>query len=358
VTAGHTFSLLYGTLALDTGEFRFVPSVGVWLVAPLPAGLALISSPGFAAPLLVLGLFLILDLLTANLVEPWVCGRSVGLAPVPLLLAIMFWTGLWGIVGLVLATPVTVCLAVLGKYVPQLGFLSVLLSREAALRPAARYYQRLLARDRQEAEVVVREYLAEHPIEELFDRVLLPALVLVRRSRRAGELRPEDEEFILRTTREIVDGLDAPGGPAESTAAPEERVVVLGAPAADGADEAALHLLRRLAQTVGVEVEVASGGFAAPGTAALVHGAAGVLVVAIGPGGLTEARYLCRRLRGQHPEVKILVGRWGCGRDPKKSRRHLLSAGAFCVATTIREARAELVRLGQSPLHLPAHQAL
>ena len=122
----------------------------------------------------------------------------------------MFWTGLWGVVGLVLATPVTVCLAVLGKHVRQLGFLAVLLGREAALRPAARYYQRLLARDRLEAEAVVKEYLADHPVEDLFDRVLVPALVLVRRGRKAGELRPEDEEFILRTTREIVDGLARP----------------------------------------------------------------------------------------------------------------------------------------------------
>jgi hypothetical protein len=133
---------------------------------------------------------------------------------------------------------------------------------------------------------------------------------------------------------------------------------VRGVPAADGADEAALHLLRHLARTVGVEVEIASGGFTTPGTATLVHGAVAVLVVAIGPGGLTEARYLCRRLRGQHPEVKILVGRWGCGRNPKKSRRYLLSAGAFHVAPTMRETQSELVRLGQSPLPLPAHQTL
>ena len=139
--------------------------------------------------------------------------RSVGLAPVPLLLAVTFWTGLWGVVGLVLATPVTVCLAVLGKHVRQLRFLAVLLSQEAALRPAARYYQRLLARDRHEAEAVVKEYLADHPAEDLFDRVLVPALVLVRRGRKAGELRPEDEEFILRTTREIVAGLE-PAAPA------------------------------------------------------------------------------------------------------------------------------------------------
>src|SRR5262245_32420194 len=204
---GVPYPALWGLLAAG---FRFVPSVGVWLVAPLPAVLAFIT--GAAHPVVVLGLFLVLELITSNLIEAWVCGRSVGLAPVPLFLAVTFWFGLWGIVGLVLATPLTVCLAVLGKYVPQLRFLAVLLGQEAALRPAARYYQRLLARDRCEAEAVVKEYLAEHPIEDLFDRVLVPALVLVRRGRKAGELRPEDEEFILRTTREIVDGLEVSAG--------------------------------------------------------------------------------------------------------------------------------------------------
>ena len=243
---GIPYSALWGLLA---GTFRFIPSVGVWLVAPLPAALALISSPGFVDPVLVLVLFLSLDQLTANVIEPWVCGRSVGLAPVPLLLAVMFWTVLWGIVGLVLATPLTVCLAVLGRHVRPLRFLAVLLGREAALRPAARYYQRLLARDRSEVEAVVKEYLADHTSEDLFDRVLVPVLVLVRRGRKASELRPEDEEFILRTTREIVDGLEtsAAGG---ADSAPASRVVVLGVPAADGADEAALAMLRNLSRQV------------------------------------------------------------------------------------------------------------
>ena len=186
------------------------------------------------------------------------CGQSVGLAPVPLLLAVTFWTGLWGVVGLVLATPVTVCLAVLGRHVRQLRFLAVLLGKEAALRPAARYYQRLLARDRFEAEAVVKEYLADHPAEDLFDRVLVPALVLVRRGRKAGELRPEDEEFILRTTREIVDGLE-PSAAVGPDADPADRVVVLGVPAADGVDEAALAMLRHLVRQAGTDVLVTAG---------------------------------------------------------------------------------------------------
>ncbi len=345
---GISYPVLWGMLA---AAFRFIPSIGIWLVAPLAAGLAFFT--GAAHPAAVLGLFLALDLVIANVVEPWVCGKSVGLAPVPLLLAITFWTGLWGIVGLVLATPVTVCLAVLGRHVRQLRFLAVLLGKEEALRPAARYYQRLLARDRYEAETVVKEYLAEHPVEELFDRVLIPALVLVRRGRKSGELKPEDEEFIVRATREIVSGLEAPAGVARDPD-PADPVIVLGVPAADAVDEAALFMLRCLVRPGGIELlvpEVGMARAAKPATAA----PAIVLIATLGPGGLTEARYLCRRLRAQYPGAKIVLGRWGQGRDPRKARARLLSAGADRVAATLREARGHLSRLAHphAPLGLP-----
>jgi hypothetical protein len=333
------------------GAFRFVPAVGVWLVAPLPAALGFVGGPGVVTPALVLALFLVLDLLAAHLVVPRVCGRSVGLAPVPLLLAVTFWTGLWGVPGLVLATPLTVCLAVLGKHVRQLGFLSVLLSREAALSPAARYYQRLLARDRPEAEAVMKEYTADHPAEDLFDRVLIPALMLVRRGRRTGELRTEDEEFILRTTRELVCGLEA--APVGTDPSPPGRVVVLGVAAADGVDEVALVMLRHLCGQAGTDVRVATT-LSASGAGELGRDTvpAAVLIAAVGPGGLTEARYLCRRLRAQHPGVKIVVGRWGRGKRSRKTQALLLPAGADRIASSLREARAYLTRLAH-PLLAP-----
>jgi predicted PurR-regulated permease PerM len=347
---GIPYPFLWGMLA---AAFRFVPSVGIWLVAPLPAALAFITGTGFLPPLLVLGLFLILELLTTNVAEPRVCGKSVGLATVPLLLAITFWTGLWGIVGLVLATPVTVCLAVLGRHVRQLRFLAVLLAKEEALRPALRYYQRLLARDRYEAEAVVKEHLAGHPAEDLFDRVLIPALALVRRGRKAGELRPEDEELILRTTREIVDRLEVPAG-VGADPDPAERVEVLGVPAADGADEVALAMLGALLRQAGTGVLVSAAlparGLRGPDQDAAP---AAILVAAVGPGGLTEARYLCRRLRDQHPGAKIVVGRWGRRKEPRKARALLLSAGADRVTGTLREARAHLARLVHPALPAP-----
>jgi hypothetical protein len=221
----------------------------------------------------------------------------------------------------------------------------VLLGQEAALRPAARYYQRLLARDRFEAEAVVQEYLSGHPVEDLFDRVLVPALVLARRGRKAGELRAEDEEFILRTTREIVDRLEAQAG-VGADPDPAERVAVLGVPAVDGADEVALAMLRTLVRQAGTGVLVTAGK-PSPGERERIQDAApaAILIAAVGPGGLTEARYLCRRLRDQYPGAKVVVGRWGRGKDAEKVQSILLSAGADRVAATLHEARIHLARL-------------
>jgi predicted PurR-regulated permease PerM len=341
---GVPYAALWGLL---TGVLRFVPWVGAWLVAPWPAALALLSTPGLARPLLVLGLFVTLELLNNYVIEPRVCGPSVGVTPVPLLLAVMFWTGLWGLVGLVVATPVTVCLAVLGKHAPELKLLAVLLGSRPALRASARYYQRLLARDRSEAAAVVEEHLAQHSIERLYDDVLIPALARVRRGRRGGELRPDDEQFILQATRELLRDLerDRPAAAAPSDGA--GRMPVLGLPAGDEVDEVALLMLRHLSGAEAPDVRPAAGGDLLSGLASLVQQErpAVVLVAALAPGGLAQARYLCRRLHSQSPALPVVVGLWGRRRDPEKARRLLLAAGADRVVTTLREAHRQLAQL-------------
>jgi predicted PurR-regulated permease PerM/CheY-like chemotaxis protein len=339
---GVPYPALWGLLA---GALRFVPAVGVWLVAPFPAALAFIHSPGPVPCILVLTLFLALELFTGYLIEPRVCGPSIGVAPVPLLLAVMFWTGLWGIVGLVLATPMTVCLAVLGKHVRQLDFLAVLLGSRPALSPEDRYYQRLLARDRYEAEAVAKAFLAEHSLPELFDDVLLPALVLVRRGRRCGELSGDDEQFILRTTSELIEDWGRVHGPPAGGAA---RVRLLGLPACDGVDEVVLRMLRVLVRSEGHELLLA--GADSPGLAALAQQPDGVIVTSLAPAGLTQARYLCRRLRAQSPDLRIVVSRTGDRRGAKKSRRLLLSAGADQVAPTLRESLGQVGQLVRAPV--------
>jgi predicted PurR-regulated permease PerM len=348
---GVPYAALWGLLA---GVLRFVPWVGAWLVAPFPAALALISSPGLTQPLLVLALFLLLELLNNYVIELRVCGPSIGVAPVPLLLAVLFWTGLWGIVGLVLATPLTVCLAVLGKHAPPLEFLAVLLGSRPALRAEARYYQRLLARDRYEAAAIIKEYLGQHPIDSLYDEVLVPALALVRRGRRGGELQPDDEQFILQTTRELLQDLDRGMPPAAAPSDGAARVPVLALPACDEVDEVALLMLRHLSRAEGPDVRLAGGGDLWSGMVSLVQQErpAVVFVAALAPGGLAQARYLCQRLHSQFPTLRIVVGRWGHRRDPKKSRQLLLSAGADRVVTTLRQARSRLAQLSRAPARL------
>src|SRR5207253_6980043 len=152
--------------------------------------------PGLTPPLLVFGLFLALELIISNIFEPLLYGQSIGVSEVALLIAAAFWTWLWGPTGLVLSTPLTACLAVLGRYVPHLEFLGVLLGDEPALVPYAAYYQRLLARDQDEAVDLVEQYALAHHSERTFDDILIPALSLARRNRQLGQLSRDDLKFI------------------------------------------------------------------------------------------------------------------------------------------------------------------
>src|SRR5205085_9218365 len=136
--------------------------------------------------------------------EPLVFGHSTGISSVALLVAAAFWTWLWGPIGLILSTPLTACLVVLGKYVPQLEFFNILLGDEPVLDAEITYYQRLLAHDEDEATELIESAVQEGKVDCLYDGVLLPTLVLAKRDRENGELAPEDEEFVLQATRNVL----------------------------------------------------------------------------------------------------------------------------------------------------------
>ena len=169
-----------------------------------------------------------------------------------------------------------------------------------------------------------------------------------------GELRPEDEEFILRTTRQLLEDLDRSVPPAATAPDGGRRVLVLGFPACDEADEVALLMLRHLCRAQSHDVRLHGSGDLASGMITLVQHERPdlVFVSALAPGGLAQARYLCQRLHAQFPTLRIMVGRWGHRRDPRKSRKFLLHAGADRVVTTIREARAQLTRLTRTAVRL------
>ena len=154
---GMPYPLLWGILA---ATLRFVPYVGTWLAVGLILLFSVAVTPTWTLPLLVLAFVVVLELSTAYVVEPLLFGHSTGVSPIALVVAAAFWTWLWGPIGLVLSTPLTACLVVLGRYVPRLEFLGVLLGAKSVMDPEFTYYQRLLARDQDEATDVVNAVLA------------------------------------------------------------------------------------------------------------------------------------------------------------------------------------------------------
>ena len=173
---------LWGFLA-DT--FRFLPYVGAIAAAGLPISMAIIQFPDWTHPALVAGLFIVVELATNALVEPLTYGKSAGVSTVALLVAATFWTWIWGPLGLLLSVPLTVALAVLGKYVPQFELLGILLGDGPALDPHVSFYQRLLAGDTDEAAAMIEEQLATRKRAGVYDDFVIPALVLAERDRQS-----------------------------------------------------------------------------------------------------------------------------------------------------------------------------
>ncbi len=187
---GVPYAVLWGVLA---GAMRFLPYVGVWVAALLPFALSVVLFPGWTTAILVLVLFLALELVVANVVEPLLYGHGTGVSPLPLLVAAVFWSWLWGPAGLLLSTPMTVVLVVLGRHVRPLRFLDVLLAAEPTLDTPSRYYQRLLACDLDEACTILSSEMRRQPLDALCDAVVLPVLVRARLERDGEELNAEEE---------------------------------------------------------------------------------------------------------------------------------------------------------------------
>jgi predicted PurR-regulated permease PerM len=337
---------------------RYVPYIGAWVAAAFPLLLSIIVLPGWTPPIMVFGLFLVLELVISNIIEPLVYGQSIGVSEVALLIAAAFWTWLWGPIGLVLSAPLTACLAVLGRYVPNLEFLNVLLGDEPVLEPFASYYQRLLARDQDEAADLIEAYAHSHNSEDVFDDVLVPALTLARRNRQRGQLSRADMDFIRDATAELLDEVWLPQPDVHAEAA-EDQITVFGCPARDELDELVLEMLRHLLDPARCRFEVLSPDALTAEVLAKVR-AEQAPVVCIGtlpPQSLAHSRYLCKRLRGRFPQLKIVVGCWGWDGDRSMIEASLKDAGADSVATSLREARSQLVPLVQVLQHVEARAA-
>jgi predicted PurR-regulated permease PerM len=303
-------ALLWGLLA---ALLRFLPYIGAWIGSAFPIVLALAVSPSWMTPLLVLLLFGAIEIVVANFIEPWLYGSSTGLSPIAVIMAAAFWTWLWGATGLFLATPLTVCIAVLGKYIPSLTFLDVLLGDKPPIALEDRFYQRLLALDEDETASIAEDYLAKHNLTETFDELIIPALRLVDTDYQQGTLETSIRTRMLEIVRDLIADLSEERAPEAIAPTSTEQAAAICIPASDFGDEViALMLLRVLAQQ-GVRATMFPTALLA---SEMVEQAAKAqtrlfCISLLPPGSIRQALYACKRLRDRIPDARLLVGMWG-----------------------------------------------
>jgi len=349
---GLPYAALWGAVA---AILRIVPYVGSLVAAALPIILSLAVFDGWRAPLLILALFVVVEVTTGNFVEPWLYGIHTGISSLALLLATVFWASLWGPAGLILSTPLTVCVVVLGRYVPQFGFLHTLLGDESTLDAEAQMYQRLLAMDDQEARAVADRYLKDHTLSQFYDFVLIPMLTLAERDRHKGSIDPAREEFLFLSLKEMLAELPdfskpAPRNPEDVREAwPSGRIICI--PANDEADEIAaamlaqlLELDRRVALTFPVDTDFVQ-------LASMVNPSAEdvICISAVPPFAFSHAKMLSRRLSETFPHTRIVVGVWGFSGDPDRALERFQAPHPDHLVTTLEQALIAVTIPGKIP---------
>ncbi|MBP2312444.1 AI-2E family transporter [Azospirillum soli] len=349
--------LLWGLLAT---VLRFIPFLGPVIAAAFPILLSFAVDPGWTLPLMTIALFVAVELFSNNVVEPWLYGSATGLSSLAIIVAAVFWTALWGPVGLLLATPLTVCLVVLGRHVPQLRFLEVMLGDRQVLPDEAKIYQRLLARDPIEAAEIAEDKLTECSLPELCDRILLPSLSLAEQDRQRGTLNPEGRQAVTEGMAALMDELVEPapapapaasdavsGADAANRASPATRVLCVGA--RNNLDEAAANLLAQTLRQRGAQADVVScETVSARNIVALgTSGVAAVALSYLNPTSLPHARRMVRRMRLHFgPNVPVLLCLWSAHPAADAPERATAETAADRVATNVTGAITHLDELG------------
>lgn len=359
-------AVLWGLLAT---VLRFLPYVGPIIGALTPIALSFAVFEGWWLPLMTMALFIVAELITNNVLEPWLYGSTTGVSTLAIVVSAVFWTWLWGPVGLVLATPLTVCVTVMARHVPQMAFLNILLADEPPLELRYRFYQRLLAQDYEDAADVTAEFLRSGSLHELYQTMYAPALALAERDRDAGRLTAAQESFIYESISDLVEdtfedyqmsGANAAPPPVEAAedeegAAPgddEEPVVpdldaeeappprrILCIAAEDEADRIASlmfsHLL--LAQGYVADSTLALGADEETLRQIEDEGIEGIAVSVIAAGKTLRLRSVCRKLRRRAPHTSILVGVWNAPSRLERMEGPVKKAGANAIVATFKD---------------------
>jgi predicted PurR-regulated permease PerM len=361
---GVPYAFVWGALG---AALRFVPYLGPVIAAAAPILVALAALPGWIDPLWVIVFLLVLEVFTNMVLETALYAGAAGVSQVALLVSIAFWTWLWGPLGLLMATPLTVCLVVLGKHVPGLSFIGTLMADTPALAPEYTYYQRLLARDPSEAADLIDKHVKSQTTGSVYDALLLPALNYAERDRLERRLSPEEETVVIESTRELLTDAaqsirnaqaepDEPAEPAELPG-PREPLRVFGYAVNGPADELALTMLAQALDDMPVEIEVVNARLLASELVSLVRDkrVSIVCLADLPPSPPTKTRYFVKRLHDALPELRIIVGRWAPPALADESVQPLKDAGATLVATTLADTQTYLAGLVEIP-RVPAPQ--
>jgi predicted PurR-regulated permease PerM len=348
---GLPHALLWGFLC---AVLRFIPYLGFVVAAGLPIALSIAVFNNWIPTVVVIGLFVVLELITNNVVEPWLYGAHTGVSSFALIVAVVVWTSLWGPAGLLLSTPLTVCLVVIGKHVPQLQFLNVLLGDEPGLAPQMRLYQRLVAANREEADEIVDSFLKEHDLAALYDELLIPTLVLAERDMIGGSLSGERHTYLLENVRDIAeecaDRMDQGTEPHPVPSSTALKLLCL--PARTVADEISALLFVRLSATL---PQVQASHLSSTSLLGEMLNEVQesnpdiICICALSPSAVSKARYALTRIQARFQNVQVLVGLWLTrdGLDKAKERLESRGRGNLVVATSLREG---LVHVEQSQL--------
>jgi len=347
---GVPHALVWAVLAM---LLRFVPYIGAWIAAAGPLLLAVAVDPGWSKFAWTFGLYVVLEFLAANVAEPLLYGSSTGISSLAILVAATFWTWLWGPVGLLLSTPLTVCLVVMGRYIPHLEFLGILFGDEPVLSASQRFYQRMIAMDAEDAAELAEELLGKGSLAEVYDQVMLPAITLVEEGRHAGFLDSAIEQYALENTRELVEDLGARQDPGKQ--APGSKFKVLCLPARDAADAIAAEMLAQLMPanvvTQVMPLENSTHNHSREGFEEAIAAAQPDLICISGvpPQATRQVALRCKHLRRRFPELPIMAAVWS-NAELATLRSRIPVRDANHVVCTLPQA-LEYVKATSDPTH-------
>lgn len=353
-------ALLWGILA---GALRFIPYVGSSVGAAMPILFSLAVFPGWEKPLIVLCVFLVLEAVISYVVEPTLYGSQTGISPLAILVAAIFWAALWGPIGLILSTPLTLCLVVVGRYIPQLEFLSILLGDRSSGTSDVQLYLALTSNDTEQSQRLIDEYLHEKSLRDLYDSVFIPVLVLAERDQSEESYGGRRKRQLFQRLRAAVEQLSirypkiAATGDHSSEISPDDQILpnrhpdappitVSCLPIRDEGDEIACIMLAHLLTRAGYDAHEVELGSARDMLDEIAehdgHRRHIICISALPPFAVSSIRRIYKRIQSRFPKCPIAVGLWTFNGEGKTIKSLVKLADSDLLLTAVGDAALQV----------------